>query len=167
MLLVMTNLLKSGGFSEEEKGIKKDNSEYFKILMKQFNVVPEEVIYFDHDKKNVETAEKLGILSKYYTDVKSMRKFIEENLYVFLPLKQKNVDTGMGVERTLAILNGLNDNYMTDAWKPIISEIERLSGKKYKGNEKAMRIIADHIKAAVFIIADGIQPSRDEQGYVL
>jgi len=85
----------------------------------------------------------------------------------FLPLAQKNVDTGMGVERTLAILNGLDDNYMTDAWKPIIEEIESLSGKKYKGNEKAMRIIADHIKAAVFIISDGIVPSNTQQGYVL
>ncbi|MDP3992039.1 MAG: alanine--tRNA ligase [Nanoarchaeota archaeon] len=85
----------------------------------------------------------------------------------FLPAKQKNVDTGMGVERTLAILNGLDDNYMTEVWKPIIKQIEKLSSKKYKGNEKAMRIIADHIKAAVFIIADGIVPSNTEQGYVL
>jgi len=85
----------------------------------------------------------------------------------FIPLKQKNVDTGMGVERTLTILNSLNDNYMTDAWKPIIEKIEQISGKKYKGNERAMRIIADHIKAAVFIIADGIQPSNTQKGYVL
>ena len=49
----------------------------------------------------------------------------------FLPLHQKNVDTGMGVERTIAILNNLNDNYLTDAWKPIIENIEELSGKKY------------------------------------
>ena len=81
--------------------------------------------------------------------------------------KQKNVDTGMGVERTLAVLNGFDDNYLTEVWKPIIQEIEKLSGKKYKGNEKAMRIIADHIKASVFIIADGIIPGNKEQGYVL
>lgn len=86
------------------------------------------------------------------------------------PLKQKNVDTGMGVERTLAILNGFEDNYLTDMWKPIIDEIETYSGKKYRRDKKttrAMRIIADHIKAAVFIIADGIQPSNTGQGYVL
>ncbi|KHO54826.1 MAG: alanyl-tRNA synthetase [archaeon GW2011_AR19] len=81
--------------------------------------------------------------------------------------KQKNIDTGMGVERTLAVLNNLNDNYKTEVWKPIIDKIEKLSGKKYKGNEKAMRIIADHVKASVFIIADGIIPSNKEQGYVL
>ena len=83
------------------------------------------------------------------------------------PLKQKNIDTGMGVERTLAVLNGLDDDYMTETFLPIIKKIEQLSGKKYKENEKAMRIIADHIKASVFIIADGVLPSNTEQGYVL
>lgn len=85
----------------------------------------------------------------------------------FLPLKQKNIDTGMGVERTLAILNKLEDNYLTEVWKPMIDQIEKESGKKYKENEKTMRIIADHIKAAVFIIADGIEPGNKEQGYIL
>lgn len=85
-------------------------------------------------------------------------------------LKQKNVDTGMGVERTLAILNNLDDNYLTDSFLPIIKEIEKLSGKKYgkdEGETRAMRIIADHIKASVFIIADGILPGNVERGYVL
>ncbi|MDP2672771.1 MAG: alanine--tRNA ligase [Nanoarchaeota archaeon] len=85
----------------------------------------------------------------------------------YFEAKQKNIDTGMGVERTLAILNGLEDNYETEVWKPIIKKIESLSGKKYKGNEKTMRIIADHIKAGVFIISDGIIPGNKEQGYVL
>jgi alanyl-tRNA synthetase len=81
--------------------------------------------------------------------------------------KQKNIDTGMGVERTIAFLQGYRDNYLTEIWKPIIQEIEKRSNKKYKGNEKAMRIIADHIKASTFIIADGIVPSNKEQGYIL
>ena len=88
----------------------------------------------------------------------------------YLPLSQKNVDTGMGVERTIAILNNLDDNYLTDCFLPIIEKIEEISEKKYgkdKTVTKAMRIIADHIKAAVFIIADGITPSNTEQGYVL
>ena len=85
----------------------------------------------------------------------------------FSQLKQKNVDTGMGVERTLAVLNGLSDNYETEAWKPIIEKIENLSGKHYKDHKKEMRIIADHIKASVFIIADGIRPGNTGQGYVL
>ena len=87
-------------------------------------------------------------------------------------LKQKNVDTGMGLERTLAVLNNLEDNYQTSLFKPIIKEIEKISGKKYKdeGHIKIpMRIIADHIKAAVFILGDdyGIKPSNTEQGYIL
>ncbi len=81
--------------------------------------------------------------------------------------KQKNVDTGMGVERTVAVLNNLEDNYLADMWKPLIEEIEKISGKKYEENKREMRIIADHIKAAVFILADGVTPSNKEQGYVL
>ena len=85
-------------------------------------------------------------------------------------LKQKNVDTGMGVERTLAILNNKSSVYETECFLPIIKEIEKLSKKKYgkdKGETRAMRIIADHIKASVFILAEGIVPSNTEQGYVL
>ena len=81
--------------------------------------------------------------------------------------KQKNIDTGMGVERTVAVLNGFEDNYQTDCFLPIIKKIEKLSGKKYKGHEKEMRIISDHVKAAVFIISDGIVPGNKERGYVL
>src|SRR3989338_5373601 len=86
--------------------------------------------------------------------------------------KQKNVDFGGGVERKLAILNGLEDNYLSSIFQPIIKEIENLSKKKYNQDEqttKAMRIIADHIRAAVFILGDirAIKPSNVGQGYVL
>jgi alanyl-tRNA synthetase len=83
--------------------------------------------------------------------------------------KQKNIDFGGGVERTLATLNNLEDNYLLSCWQPIIKDLEKLSSKKYKENEKPMRIIADHIKAAVFIMGDpkGIKPSNLGQGYVL
>lgn len=92
--------------------------------------------------------------------------------YEFFPLKKKNVDTGMGLERMLAAINGLDDNYKTELFWPIIEKIEELSGKKYGGSEeitKAMRIIADHIKAAVMIMGDdkGIAPSNTDQGYVV
>ena len=85
-------------------------------------------------------------------------------------LKQNNVDTGMGVERTLAILQGYTTVYDTHLFQPIIKKIEELSKKKYGKNKKqteSMRIIADHIKASVFIIADGVIPSNVERGYVL
>jgi len=82
-------------------------------------------------------------------------------------LKQKNVDTGMGVERVLAILNNFDDNYLTEIFAPIIKRIEELSGKKYESNKKSMRIIADHLKAATFVLAEGIPPGNKEHSYVL
>jgi len=81
--------------------------------------------------------------------------------------KQKNIDFGGGLERTLAVINGLEDNYLTDAWQPIIKKIEELSKKQYEENKRTMRIIADHIKASVFILNEGIIPGPAEQGYVL
>ena len=84
--------------------------------------------------------------------------------------KQQNVDTGMGVERVVAVLNGFQDNYMSDCFLSIIKKIEKTSGKKYHSDKeikKSMRIIADHIKASVFIISDGITPGNIQQGYVL
>lgn len=84
-------------------------------------------------------------------------------------LPNKNVDTGMGFERTTAILEGKTDNYESSAWTPVINIIEEVSKLSYKGNEKSMRIIADHIRTAVFILADpaGIKPSNTDQGYIL
>ncbi len=86
-------------------------------------------------------------------------------------LKQKNVDTGMGVERITAVLEGQDDNYKTSIWKEIISKIEQLSGKNYEDERytKAMRIVADHIRAAVMISGDdaSIKPSNTDQGYIL
>lgn len=84
-------------------------------------------------------------------------------------LPKKNVDTGMGVERVTAILEGVNDNYLSSIWKDIIEEIEKISGISYEENKKSMRIIADHIRTAVFISADpaGIKPSNTDQGYIL
>ena len=84
-------------------------------------------------------------------------------------LSQKNVDTGMGLERVVAVLENVYDNYETSIWKEIIAAIEKISNKSYYGNEVAMRIIADHIRTSVFISADraGIKPSNTDQGYIL
>ena len=84
-------------------------------------------------------------------------------------LPKKNVDTGMGVERTTAILEGVNDNYLSSVWKDVIELIEKISNLPYEGNETSMRIIADHLRTAVFISADpaGIKPSNTDQGYIL
>ena len=82
-------------------------------------------------------------------------------------LSQKNVDTGMGLERVLAILENKHSAYETDLFLPIIQEIERQSSKKYENNKKYFRIIADHIRGSVFLISEGVFPSNIEQGYVL
>ncbi|MBI3956645.1 MAG: alanine--tRNA ligase [Candidatus Kerfeldbacteria bacterium] len=82
----------------------------------------------------------------------------------FEPLKQKNVDTGMGVERTLAVLNGLSSVYETELFAPVLSRLQN-SAPSY--NETSARILADHLKSAVFLVADGILPSNKDQGYVL
>ncbi len=97
-------------------------------------------------------------------------QYVKDDSGDYNPAKQKNVDTGMGVERTVTILNGLDDVYKSSVFKPIIEKIELLSKHKYNESEKikkSMRIIADHIKASCFIISDGITPSNTEQGYVL
>ncbi len=100
-----------------------------------------------------------------------LMQYVKDEKGNYNTAKQKNVDTGMGVERTLAVLNGLEDNYQTSVFLPIIKEIEKLSKKKYskQENKKPMRIIADHLRAATFILGDehGIKPSNLGQGYVL
>lgn len=98
--------------------------------------------------------------------------FMEYNKNIkgqFKKLVQRNVDTGMGLERVLAVVNNLDDNYRTELFWPIIEKIKKLSRKKYEDNLKAMRIIADHLKASTFILGDekGIAPSNTGQGYVL
>lgn len=89
----------------------------------------------------------------------------------FTPLKNKNVDTGLGVERVTTILEGETDNYKSSIWKDVIRKIEEISGKSYDDERytKAMRIIADHIRAIVMISGDDavIKPSNTDQGYIL
>lgn len=84
-------------------------------------------------------------------------------------LSRHNVDTGMGLERITAVMNNVNDNYLTDLFQPIIKKIEELSNQKYEDDKKSFRIIADHLRAATFILGDenGVTPSNTLQGYVL
>ncbi len=86
------------------------------------------------------------------------------------PLPAKNIDTGMGFERLCMVLQGKTSNYDTDVFSGMIRKIEGLSGHKYHENEKtevAMRVIADHIRAIAFSIADGQLPSNVKAGYVI
>ena len=88
------------------------------------------------------------------------------------PLKQRNVDTGMGLERTLCILNGKDSVYETDIFEKAIAKIEELTGYTYGENEqttKAFRVVLDHVRTATFMLGDtkGIVPSNTDQGYIL
>ncbi|HPX75571.1 MAG TPA: alanine--tRNA ligase [Bacteroidales bacterium] len=85
-------------------------------------------------------------------------------------LPQKHVDTGMGFERLCAVLQGVKSNYDTDIFQTLINHISEISGKKYGDDEKvdiALRVIADHLRAVAFAIADGQLPSNNKAGYVI
>ncbi len=88
---------------------------------------------------------------------------------VLTPLPRPSIDTGMGLERLSSLLQGVDSNFDTDLFTPLIKQVETLSGQKYDQGEKGFpfRVIADHSRACTFLIADGVLPSNDGRGYVL
>ena len=82
-------------------------------------------------------------------------------------LPQKHVDTGMGLERLAAILQGKGSNYDTDLFRPLIAKLEELSGRSYEEDPTPFRVVADHIRTLSFAVADGAVPSNEGRGYVL
>jgi alanyl-tRNA synthetase len=85
-----------------------------------------------------------------------------------VPLPKPSIDTGMGLERIAAVLQGVHDNYDTDTFKALISASEELTGTKAQGEQKAShRVIADHLRSTSFLLADGVMPSNEGRGYVL
>jgi alanyl-tRNA synthetase len=88
----------------------------------------------------------------------------------FNPLPKPNIDTGMGLERLAAVVQGVRSNYDTDLFTPIFRAIEQQTGKKYGNREEddvSMRVIADHSRSVTFLIGDGVMPSNEGRGYVL
>jgi alanyl-tRNA synthetase len=128
-----------------------------------YDVSPENGAIDDTFEKSVSNFRLLEI----WNDV-----FMEYNKKVdatFEKMKQQNVDTGMGLERTVVVMSGKDNVFDTEVFQPLIRRIEELSVKDYgeEENKSSMRIVADHLKSAVFIIADGVVPSNVERGYVL
>jgi alanyl-tRNA synthetase len=86
------------------------------------------------------------------------------------PLPRPSIDTGMGLERVAAVMQGVLSNYDTDLFRPLIAAVEGLSGKRYgdvPGDDVSMRVIADHARATSFLLSDGVLPANDGRGYVL
>lgn len=84
------------------------------------------------------------------------------------PLPQKNIDTGMGLERAAAIIQKMEDNFLTDLFSPLVQAICERAKTKYDGNSLVpIRVISDHIRAIVFLISDGVFPSNEGRGYIL
>jgi len=108
-----------------------------------------------------------GKYSEIWNDV--FMEFNKTKEGKFKKLRQKNVDTGMGLERTIAVLSGYDNVYETELFRPTIEEIEKLTkiSNKTEDQQKAVRIINDHLKASVFILTEKIVPANVEQGYVL
>jgi len=127
-----------------------------------------EIFYF---RSNDEVPEKFDPEDERWVEIWNnvFMQYNKDENKVVTELPKKNVDTGMGLERVAAILEGYNDNYKSSVWKDIIQLIEEISNLPYEGNEKSMRIIADHLRTAVFISADraSIKPSNTDQGYIL
>ncbi|NMC75170.1 MAG: alanine--tRNA ligase [Geobacteraceae bacterium] len=97
-------------------------------------------------------------------------QFNRDEKGVMTPLPKPSVDTGMGLERIATVMQGVTSNYDTDLLQGIIRHVEKLSGKRYRRDEKddvSMRVIADHSRATTFLICDGVLPSNEGRGYVL
>jgi len=134
---------------------------------------PDTEIFFDDGRKKCSPecgpSCKCGKYVEIWNNVFMQYNKNEDGSYI--PLSQQNVDTGMGLERVLAMMNHVKTPYDTELFIPTMKEIERLSGKSYSDPEniKAFRIVADHMRSATFILGDdmGVAPSKVDQGYVL
>ncbi|KKR34642.1 MAG: Alanine-tRNA ligase, partial [Candidatus Magasanikbacteria bacterium GW2011_GWA2_40_10] len=109
---------------------------------------------------------------KSETNLKLQTSNFKNDEFVYEPLKQTNVDTGMGLERTLVVLNGYADVFQIDTLWPVIQKIEEISGREYIENKevtRSIRIIADHLRTATMIMGEdkGVAPSNVDQGYIV
>ncbi len=136
---------------------------------------PDTEIFFDTEKPACKNCAKkgpscdCGRFVEIWNDV--FMEFNKKDDGSYEPLKKKNVDTGLGLERVTAVLQGKKSHYDTELFLPIIEKIQTLCGKNPESDEelKSARIIADHLRAATFVLGDpiGVVPSNTDQGYVV
>jgi len=153
---------------KEERICPTENDNFWKVGEKGPCGPDTEIFYF---RGNGEIPQKFDPEDErwveIWNDVFMSYNLKEDNSLEELP--EKNIDTGMGVERVVASLEGYDDNYMSSLWESSRKKLEEIARDTYDNNKKSFRIILDHIRASVFILADpaGIKPSNTDQGYIL
>ena len=129
--------------------------------------------YTDHDSKRVDPNDLLEDEKRYVEIWNLVFMQFEKTPEGRFSLPKPSIDTGAGLERVAAALQGVYNNYNTDGFKPIMDKLEQLSGKKYdmfgkdEKTKSAFRVVADHIRSSTMLITDGIIPSNEGRGYVL
>lgn len=159
--------------SEEERkkipGKELVNNDHPQVIEIWNNVFMEFERYWNPEKGGASELMKFDLEYKG-DDKKTAREKLRSSLTLLKPLPNKNVDTGMGFERLCMAIQNKTSNYDTDVFTPLLDFISQASGIKYKKEEKtdiAMRVIADHVRAVSFAIADGQLPSNTGAGYVI
>jgi alanyl-tRNA synthetase len=159
--------------SEEERkkipGKELVNNDHPQVIEIWNNVFMEFERYWNPEKGGASELMKFDLEYKG-DDKKIARERLRSKLTLLKPLPNKNVDTGMGFERLCMAIQNKTSNYDTDVFTPLLDFISQASGIKYKAEEKtdiAMRVIADHVRAVAFAIADGQLPSNTGAGYVI
>jgi len=126
-----------------------------------YDVTPDGLGDMSHDE--YVAADDDGRVVEIWNDV--FMQYVKKDSVVTGKLEQQNVDTGSGLERVTMLVQGKTNVYETDLFAPIMDEIKKIAGDTY--SERSARIIADHIKTAAMMIADGVRPSNKDQGYIL
>lgn len=136
---------------------------------------PSSEIFYDHGEEHSDGSDTSKCIlddESRYVEIWNLvfmqyEKYKEDGEIKRRNLPKPSVDTGAGLERLSAVLNGVYWNYDTDLFTPIIKKLEEISGKSYKSEASGMRVVADHVKSATMLLTDGVIPANDGRGYVL
>ncbi len=155
---------------EQETGLKKDNPDFFNSLSMKLGVDLSKCIYFDCNEQHTSCAKDVGLHAVKVSTDPTLIDWLKSRLFVYKNLSQKNVDTGAGLERLTAVMQGKNTAYDTDLFKAVRDAI-RIESLQFSGSDfekqKAERITLDHFRTVIFMASDGVVPSNKDRGYVM